>query len=61
MAIDTNEPEEENGISYIIIVQRVIDGSFDDEIMVDGYGVLQEAWDDIEKMIIDKGWKWDGT
>ena len=58
MAIDDNE---ENTTSYIIIVQRVIDGSFDDEIMVDGYGVLQEAWDDIEKMIIDKGWKWDGT
>lgn len=58
MAIDDNE---ENTTSYIIIVQRVIAGSFDDEIMVDGYGVLQEAWDDIEKMIIDKGWKWDGT
>ena len=49
------EPEDEI-ISYNVIIERVVGNSVEEDLSVEGYGVLQEAIDDILKMAYEKYW-----
>ena len=53
VAISDKSDEE---VSYNIIVERVVGDSVEDTLSVEGYGVFQEALDDILKMIYEKDW-----
>ena len=52
--------DEKNGVSYNIIITRYIGEKVNDTVEIDRYGVLSEAWHDVEDMITKKGWNWDG-
>lgn len=49
-----NELGEE--VSYNITVERVVGHSVEETLTVEGYGVFQEALDDILKMIYERDW-----
>jgi hypothetical protein len=58
--MDNISEDEKNQVSYNIIVTRYIGERLDETVEIDRYGVLREAWGDIEDMITKKGWNWDG-
>jgi RNA polymerase subunit RPABC4/transcription elongation factor Spt4 len=57
---DEMSEDEKNEVGYNIIICRYVGDKLDDSVEIDSYGVLREAWNDIEDMINKRGWNWDG-